>query len=286
MVFQGYALWPHMTVSENVRFGLEMMAMDKAERAQRVSAALSTVRIEHLAERKPHELSGGQQQRVALARTLVVEPACLLLDEPLANLDAQLRREMRAEIRRICKQAGLTAVYVTHDRHEALSMSDRVAVMAEGRILQVGPPDQVYRRPKTRFVAEFIGETNFIPGRLKSLQGDTAVVESACGILACNPENVADLAAGAEVTVSLRPESFRILAAAPESLSSTANLLRVRLSAAAYLGEIAEYQTATLPDTDLALRIFELNPGSTRQAGEELTLQFAASDAVLLPADA
>ncbi|HQL10516.1 MAG TPA: ABC transporter ATP-binding protein, partial [Lentisphaeria bacterium] len=128
MVFQGYALWPHMTVAENVAFGLEMRKVPKDERERRVREALQRVQIEHLRQRKPNELSGGQQQRVALARTLVVEPGCLLLDEPLANLDAKLRRDMRREIRRLCKDSGLTGIYVTHDRQEALSMADRVAV--------------------------------------------------------------------------------------------------------------------------------------------------------------
>ena len=163
MVFQSYALWPHMTLAENVAFGLEMRKVPKAEAARRVRDALAAVKMEDKADRKPNQLSGGQQQRVALARALVVQPRCLLLDEPLSNLDAKLRLEMRTEIRRICKEAGLTAVYVTHDQKEALSIADRIAVMGAGRVEQIGAPLDVYRRPRSAFVASFIGETNFLP---------------------------------------------------------------------------------------------------------------------------
>ena len=158
MVFQGYALFPHMTVFENVSFGLEMKGVPPEEREKRVKAALQSVQIEHLGGRKPNELSGGQQQRVALARTLVVEPGCLLLDEPLANLDAKLRRDMRHEIRRLCKDNKLTGVYVTHDRQEALSMADRVAILKDGKIRQIGTPLEIYRRPADAFIANFIGD--------------------------------------------------------------------------------------------------------------------------------
>ena len=157
MVFQSYALWPHMTLRENVAFGLEMRSVRKTDAAPRVRRALEMVKLADRADSKPNELSGGQQQRVALARALVIEPQCLLLDEPLSNLDAKLRLEMRTEIRRICKEAGLTAIYVTHDQKEALSIADRLAILDQGHLLQVGAPQDVYTRPKTRFIAQFIG---------------------------------------------------------------------------------------------------------------------------------
>src|ERR1700690_3946228 len=174
MMFQSYALWPHMSVAQNVAFGLEERKVPRPEITRRVGEALASVHMEAYAERRPNQLSGGQQQRVALARALVIRPRCLLLDEPLSNLDARLRLEMRMEIRRICKEFQLTTVYVTHDQKEALSVSDRMAVLDGGRILQVGSPQDVYRRPSCRTVADFIGETNFIPGRILASSGGVA----------------------------------------------------------------------------------------------------------------
>jgi iron(III) transport system ATP-binding protein len=168
MMFQSYALWPHMSVAQNVAFGLEERGVPAAERARRVDEALASVQMRGLGERRIHQLSGGQQQRVALARALVIRPRCLLLDEPLSNLDTKLRLEMRGEIRRVCREAGLTAIYVTHDQKEALSVADRMAVLEGGRLRQIGTPAALYRHPETRFVADFMGETNFIPGRIAS----------------------------------------------------------------------------------------------------------------------
>ena len=162
MVFQSYALWPHMTVGENVRFGLSVRGGERAQQLGRVNEVLDLVRMRDFADRKPNQLSGGQQQRVALARALAVNPSCLLLDEPLSNLDAKLRHEMRGEIRRICKSAGSTTVYVTHDQKEALAIADRIAVMNAGRIEQVGTPSDLYHRPINAFVAEFMKQEEAI----------------------------------------------------------------------------------------------------------------------------
>ena len=235
MVFQSYALWPHMTIAENVAFGLQMRKVPKAEAAERVRAALAAVKMEDKASRKPNQLSGGQQQRVALARALVVQPRCLLLDEPLSNLDAKLRLEMRLEIRRICKEAGLTAVYVTHDQKEALSIADRLAVMQAGRLEQVGAPLEVYRRPKNRFVASFIGETNFLP---PDFFGPQASFPGAAAL-------------------SVRPETVR-LGAPPAGVPA----LRFRgtVHGTVYLGETAEHLLdAGVPGVP-ELKVFELNP--------------------------
>ena len=166
MVFQSYALWPHMSVAENVAYGLKIRKLDKPARDRKVAKALESVRMAEYADRKPNQLSGGQQQRVALARALVIEPTVLLLDEPLSNLDAKLRLEMRSEIRRLCTETGITTVYVTHDQKEALSMADGVAVLKDGAVQQVGPPRELYERPRSRFVADFLGETNFIAGTI------------------------------------------------------------------------------------------------------------------------
>src|SRR5688572_18621077 len=181
MMFQSYALWPHMSVAEDVAFGLEERKVPKPEIKRRVGEALESVRMGQYAERKPNQLSGGQQQRVALARALVIRPRCLLLDEPLSNLDAKLRLEMRAEIRRVCKEFKLTTVYVTHDQKEALSVSDRMAILDRGRILQVGSPREVYRRPTCKVVADFIGETDFVDGTLVSLTGGAVIVDTPIG---------------------------------------------------------------------------------------------------------
>jgi len=273
MVFQGYALWPHMTVAENVAFGLEVRNVPRAERVPRVRRALDVVRIAALAERKPNELSGGQQQRVALARTLVLEPACLLLDEPLANLDAKLRREMRSEIRRICKENGLTAVYVTHDREEALSMADRIAVLRDGLLLQVGAPRDVYTRPQSAFVASFIGETNFVEATIKDRIGECTSLDTLFGtFLSTVP--CADLAAGSKVLLSLRPEALRCGRAEENNFSAA-------LRETTYLGELAEH-TLELSG-GLALKVFELNPRQAMAPGTPLALSIAPEDVVVLP---
>src|ERR1039458_7798718 len=183
MMFQSYALWPHMSVAENVAFGLEERKLPRAEIRTKVGEALESVHMGAYAERRPNQLSGGQQQRVALARALVIRPRCLLLDEPLSNLDARLRLEMRLEIRRVCKEFKLTTVYVTHDQKEALSVSDRMAILDAGRVLQVGSPQDIYRRPGSKVVADFIGETNFIQGTLLSSSQGLVRVATALGEL-------------------------------------------------------------------------------------------------------
>jgi iron(III) transport system ATP-binding protein len=277
MMFQSYALWPHLTVAENVAFGLVERKVPKADRDRRVTEALAAVRMENYAARSPNQLSGGQQQRVALARALVVRPRCLLLDEPLSNLDARLRLEMRAEIRRVCREFKLTTVYVTHDQKEALSIADRMAVLDGGRILQVGTPREVYRRPVCKVVANFIGETDFIAGKLVSSTGEQAVVETAIGRFegvlgdaAARPAN------GADVTLSVRPECWTLHRDPPAR-----NAVRGRIGAAVYLGEVAQYEFVT---ATAKLKIYELNPrflGASVEGGE-LFASVEQEDAVVL----
>ena len=220
MCFQSYALWPHMTVEDNVRFGLKVRRVKRKERSQRVADVLKLVRMADLAQRKPNELSGGQQQRVALARALAVKPDCLLLDEPLSNLDAKLRQEMRSEIRRICKESGSTTIYVTHDQKEALSVADRIAVMNAGKVVQVGTPAELYDRPRTSFVADFIGQTNLIPGKVARRMGNMLEVTTAAGTVnalaadegagggAAAPHSP-QVAVPENVILSIRPEQIR-----------------------------------------------------------------------------
>ncbi len=278
MMFQSYALWPHMTVAENVAFGLEERKVAKPEMRKRVAEALESVRMEAYAERRPNQLSGGQQQRIALARALVIRPRCLLLDEPLSNLDAKLRLEMRAEIRRVCKEFKLTTVYVTHDQKEALSVSDRMAILENGHILQVGSPREVYRRPTCRTVANFIGETDFITGRLLGVENGHAVVETAIGRFEGIFGDVqAKPAIGAEVTLSIRPECWT-LDAAPK----TQNSVKGRIGDSVYLGEVAQYDFVA---GGTSLKIYELNPRHLGQsASGELHASVTVDDVVVLVA--
>jgi putative spermidine/putrescine transport system ATP-binding protein len=202
VVFQNYALFPHMTVAANVAYGLRVRRLDKAEREERVREALRLVGLEGYAERRPKQLSGGQQQRVALARALAIRPPVLLLDEPLSNLDAKLRREMRVELRAIQRRIGTTMVFVTHDQEEALALSDRVAVMNGGRIEQLGTPDEVYRRPATRFVAQFIGAANVLEGTVTA-----GGLDLGGGLVA---GGLPGLVEGERAVVAIRPERIRL----------------------------------------------------------------------------
>lgn len=177
LVFQNYALWPHMTVFDNVAYGLKLRKLPKDEIKKKVEWALELIKLEGFADRYPTQLSGGQQQRVAIARALVVEPKVLLLDEPLSNLDAKLRLEMRSEIRRIQRELGITVIYVTHDQEEAMAISDRIAVMNVGTVEQVGTPKEIYETPKTEFVASFMGKTNVIPAKVVERNGDRVSIE-------------------------------------------------------------------------------------------------------------
>jgi putative spermidine/putrescine transport system ATP-binding protein len=210
MVFQNYALFPHMNVADNVAFGLKMRKAPREEIKKRVAAALDIVRLGGLGERRPRQLSGGQQQRVALARALVINPQVLLLDEPLSALDKNLRAEMQVELKQIHQRVGITTVFVTHDQSEALSLSDRIAVMSNGVIQQISPPNEVYRRPANSFVASFIGDINRIPGRLAGRNGAAAEIEIAGGRRIVVPGADAALAPGAEVAVYLRPECLSL----------------------------------------------------------------------------
>jgi iron(III) transport system ATP-binding protein len=278
MMFQSYALWPHMSVAENVAFGLVERKVPKPELDRRVAEALESVRMGPYAARKPNQLSGGQQQRVALARALVIRPRCLLLDEPLSNLDARLRLEMRAEIRRVCKEFKLTTVYVTHDQKEALSIADRMAILDGGHILQVGAPREIYGRPVCKTVANFIGETDFIPGKLVARRGREAEVETVLGRFAgVFGDAAAKAGPGAEVNLSIRPECW-VLRERGEAVNS----VRGRIGQATYLGEVAQYEfqpaVAAAP-----LKVYELNPRHLAGAGEgELHAVASAEDVVVL----
>ncbi|MBX3407586.1 MAG: ABC transporter ATP-binding protein [Phycisphaeraceae bacterium] len=291
MVFQSYALWPHMTVAANVAFGLTIRKVSAEEKQRRVREALAAVQMEQYADRRPNQLSGGQQQRVALARALVIRPDVLLLDEPLSNLDAKLRNELRSEIRRICKEArgvaadgagggsGITAIYVTHDQKEALSMADRVAIVNRGRIEQLGPPGELYRRPRTRFVAEFLGETNILPGTLLERGGAAgpglALVRTAAGEFVSAVLSPDLAAQTTDVAVSIRPEAWRL------ENSAGRNTLPGRVAEATYLGE-TEQLVVELPG-GARVKVAHLNPGASARTGEAVTVSAAPADVVVLP---
>ena len=229
MIFQSYALWPHMTVAQNVAYGLRFAGAPRADRERRVEAMLQAVQLGGYGARYPGELSGGQQQRVAVARALVVEPEILLLDEPLSNLDASLREEMRFEIRRLHEQFGITTLYVTHDQAEAMVISDRVAVLRDGRVVQVGAPRELFERPRTRFVAEFIGKTNLIDavaeGPATVARGDLRLRVAADGLVPRAP-----------AVVSIRPHQIA-LGPPAASAAAGANVLAGRVLRASYLGD-------------------------------------------------
>lgn len=257
MMFQSYALWPHMTIFQNVAFGLEQRNVSKSDIQTRVNDALAMVKMESYAERKPNQLSGGQQQRVALARALVVRPKCLLLDEPLSNLDAKLRNEMRTEIRDICKRHQLTTVYVTHDQKEALSIADRMAVMDKGEIIQIGAPLDVYKRPKNAFVSTFIGESNIIEGTVVRTAVGEAIVECSLGTLCgalTDPNHPP--APGSRVFLSIRPETIHL-----ENEPSEDNCFRGEVREAVYYGEVAHY---VMECAGVRMKISELNPRFAR----------------------
>jgi len=280
MMFQSYALWPHMTIEENVAFGLEMRKVPRADIRRRVMRALEMVHMSDRAKVKPNQLSGGQQQRVALARALVIEPQCLLLDEPLSNLDAKLRLEMRVEIRRICKEAGLTAIYVTHDQKEALSIADRMAVMHEGVIEQIGTPEQVYRHPDNRFVAGFIGEANFIDGVIAEIKDTGATIETALGPF--NSESVATgVGVGDKVSICLRPEALRF----DKPLCDSVNVLNALFTESVYMGEVARHQLRlnSADGSEYKMNAFELNPRKgVSQAGRSAELWVEPENVIVI----
>jgi putative spermidine/putrescine transport system ATP-binding protein len=237
LVFQNYALFPHLTIARNMAFGLEMRSIEAAAIRKRVTDALALVRLGGLAHRMPKELSGGQQQRVALARALVIEPAILLLDEPLSNLDAKLREELRDEIREIQRRLGITAVFVTHDQAEALTMSDRVAVMNAGRIEQVGTPTDIYEKPASAFVATFIGRMNRIASRVAASDADGSVLIGGGGRFS-TPRKLPE---GTEATLMIRPHRIR-LATSNASADGSTNQVRGRVRKVVFAGEIIQYE--------------------------------------------
>jgi iron(III) transport system ATP-binding protein len=276
MVFQSYALWPHMTVFDNVAFGLGVRKVPRDEQLRRVTEALAAVQMETYAPRKPNQLSGGQQQRVALARALVIRPSVLLLDEPLSNLDAKLRNDLRMEIRRICKASGITTVYVTHDQKEALSMADRIAIMRSGQLVQLATAPEMYRRPSSRFVAEFLGETNLLPATILSRDHATTTLQTSAGTLR---SSVSPPHATGRVLLSLRPEALRLVDAPATPRDNT---LPATILDTTFLGETAQHLVELKDGT--RLRLAQLHPfGSPTPKHPAVSIH--EDDVVILPAE-
>jgi iron(III) transport system ATP-binding protein len=271
MVFQNYALFPHMSVFENIAFGLEVRKLPKSEIRDKVERALKLVHLEGYGNRRIDQLSGGQQQRVALARALVIEPQILLLDEPLSNLDAKLREETRFEIKRLQLELGITTIYVTHDQAEAMSMSDRIMVMQNGVVQQIGTPEDIYHRPLNRFVASFIGETNLWEGTVVGIEGDEVRVEIAPGLLLSGYLNNASpqcqIRRGEKLAVSVRPESVQ--EADPEK-ADAANVVTGSVIISEFTGATVHYISEAAGNR---LRATFVNQGHrVKQRGEELSL--------------
>jgi ABC-type Fe3+/spermidine/putrescine transport system ATPase subunit len=268
MVFQSYALFPHMTVEENIGFGLRMRGLAPARIKQQVSEALVLVEMAGLGDRYPRQLSGGQQQRVAVARAIVTQPKVLLFDEPLSNLDAKLRERLRLELRALQQRLGVTTVYVTHDQSEALALSDRVAVMFEGRVVEIGTPRQVYRTPGSRVTAEFLGITNLIDGQVADVGDGRCTVRTRLGLLQAVIGT--GVRAGETVTLSFRPEDIRI--GRHEGTVVTARVVH-----ASYLGSVTDY---VVEAAGTLLRVHE--PGdSMRAGGDDITITLPAVASVV-----
>ncbi len=280
MMFQSYALFPHLTVWDNIAFGLRRESYPKDEIAQRVEAMLKLVQLGAYAKRKPHQLSGGQQQRVALARSLAKRPRLLLLDEPLGALDKKLREETQIELVNIIRQVGVTCVMVTHDQEEAMTMATRIAVMSEGRLLQVGPPAQIYETPATRFVADFIGNVNLMEGRLIGDEPDEALIE--CADCTHRVGHGITGSEGMQLAVALRPEKIVLSREAPAVTAH--NCVRGRIQDLAYFGASSVYRLA-LPSGALlkvSMANTQRHPGESLAPGDEAWAQWDATAPVVL----
>jgi spermidine/putrescine ABC transporter ATP-binding subunit len=278
MVFQNYALFPHLTVADNIGFPLKQRGIGKTERTRMVGQALELVHLPGYGHRYPRQLSGGQQQRVALARAIVFQPGLLLMDEPLGALDKQLRESMQLEMRRLHAELGITFVYVTHDQEEALTMSDRIAVMNEGRIAQLDRPEALYDRPSSRFVASFLGESNFLPGIVHGFQDEDIVVAN-CGGTMVRAVAPGRPAQGEKVLLTMRPERMRFADSAP---CQGLNRLNATVTEAVFAGERCRYLLAAPDGTPMVLKEPSGAAVRRRSVGEITEVAWSAADTVVV----
>jgi len=273
MVFQSYALFPHMSVNENVGFGLARRGIRGADAQKRVARALEMVRLPKFGDRSPRQLSGGQQQRVALARAIVTQPTVLLLDEPLSALDRRLRQEMQVELVRIQRESGLTTIFVTHDQEEALTLSDRVAILDRGRIIQIGAPSEVYERPATRFAAEFLGDSNFFSGRMEN---GRVVLANGSAIAVAD----GSATAGEAVTIAVRPEKMSI-EAADDRTQDGSNSIAATITNVIYAGPALTYALEGADGTPL--KVFAQNrDGKLLAEGTAVRLVWSPANTVIV----
>ena len=277
MVFQNYALWPHMTVFQNIAYGLKLRGLSGEALTRRVGEGLRKVNLAGLDHRFPGQLSGGQQQRVALARALVLNPDILLLDEPLSNLDAKVRVQVRAEIRKLQRDLGITTVYVTHDQEEALALSDRVAVMRDGRVAQIGAPRELYERPRTRFVADFVGTNNLVPGTVTEQEGGILLVDTSLGPIRARAMDT--VAVGRPCVLAIRPENVAVGEAPAD-----ANRVCGRVTLASYLGNTLRYDVEAAGAV-LKADIRDPWHHEPLPVGTEVTLSFPPSVTLAIPRD-
>jgi spermidine/putrescine ABC transporter ATP-binding subunit len=282
LVFQNYALWPHLSVFENVAFGLKERSFPKSIVQEKTNQALSMVNLEGLGKRRPSELSGGQQQRVALARTLVIEPRLLLLDEPLSNLDAKLRIQMRHELVRIQRDLGITSIYVTHDQEEALTLSTRIAVMSKGNVVQVGTPKEIYENPKSQEVADFVGTSNFFRAQVIEEVGDWVRVRTEEGfLLRVGGQEGVSLDIGSNLLLNIRPESLQIFY--PHEIPSDENRIEGIVKTSAYLGSLVQYEVEVTEGKRVKVNLVNPRKKALIQEGVKVSLTFSPEDIVAIP---
>ena len=283
-VFQSYALFPHLTVAGNIRFGLERKKTPRDKMQKLVQEALDLVQLKEMGDRFPHQLSGGQQQRVALARALVLRPEVLLLDEPLGALDLKLRKAMQLELKSLQERIGITFIYVTHDQEEALTMSDRIAVMAHGRLAQVGSPEEIYERPKTRFVADFIGESNFFSGEITAVNENNLHLKSDGGLALILPPDQG-VSVGQHVNFSIRPEKFKVL---PQTEASDwENQFVGEIINKIYLGDSMHYVIALSPREEITVFLKKERTAQQQVSfsiGDKVLVSWHRDDCVILAA--
>lgn len=282
IVFQRLALFPHMTVEENIAFGLEQRRVPKGEIKKKIEEMLDLVKLSGLERRRPDQLSGGQQQRVALARSLVIQPKVLLLDEPLASLDRKLRKEMQVELKQIQREVGITFLYITHDQKEALAISDRIGVMKEGKLVQIGSPDEIYERPRTRFVADFMGAPNIFSGKVVAIDERKIQIKTGSGLLIKVPSD-REIVAGRDLSIAIRPERIRIL---PEgSQEEGDNQFRGKITTVTYQGDFMELEILLLQGDRVVVHLpIRLGQSQALQLkeGDEVSICWDAGDGNIL----
>jgi putative spermidine/putrescine transport system ATP-binding protein len=282
MVFQTYSLFPHMTVAENVAYGLKLRKVPKAEIKQRVSKVLKLVKLPHVADRYPKQLSGGQRQRIAIARALVIEPSLLLLDEPLSNLDAKLREELREEIKRLHLETGVTTIFVTHDQEEALYLSDRIVVLSNGKVEQIGTPLDIYNRPATEFVHTFIGKSNKLPAVVESAGGGMMHLRAQAGFAMKATDKGRLLPAGSSVNAYVRPEKLHIAAYGTDVAG--ANSLQGRVRHLSFLGAFAECEIEA-GSAVMTARIQTAGEHARLSPGDAVTVIWDPEDVFVFPGE-